>query len=251
MEKILFLMSLLVLIITPSFSKSKTESEKLLIAPPKSIKYTTMGYHDIVADSLWLRVIQDLDFCGERGTTLAQEHQKEWLKSEANKEKIENSGQRKFNYSQYKNIQPPKCRTGWVYEMLDTITELSPDFRAAYVSGAAALSIMVDDRQGAAQIYDKAIEQYPTDWPIAYQGGYHWLIEMREPDKAARYLQVAADNGAPEWVYSLLGRIYNEAGQAELTLRYLQQFLENNPDYEHNERILERIAEAQKILNSQ
>ena len=55
-------------------------------------------------------------------------------------------------------IVEARCNEGWVYHMLDRITDFSPKFLYAYVHGGLLLSVLVDDREGARQIFEKGLK---------------------------------------------------------------------------------------------
>jgi hypothetical protein len=86
--------------------------------PPTEIRHFTLGYSEIVADLLWLRTIQDFDYCENRPAGA--------LPSGAY-----------------------KCNRGWVFHMIDSVTELAPNFRTPYTTGALVLSVIVNDVSGA------------------------------------------------------------------------------------------------------
>lgn len=163
-----------------------------LVALPRGIEHFTFGAREVVADLGWLRSIQDFDYC-------------------ETKEAVH------------------RCRgNGWLARMLDVVTDLSPRFRAPYSSGGMALSIIISDREGATRLFEKGLAQYPDDWVLSYKAAYHFLYEESDPGRAARLMENAAKHGAPDWVYSLAGRLYTQAGQRELAARLLQDARENS-----------------------
>lgn len=164
------------------------------MSPPPGIEHFTFGHRDITADFLWIRAIQDFDYCDQ---------------------------------SIAKNLCIGK---GWLFRMLDTITELSPKFRMPYATGAVALSVMVSDIQGAAQIFDKGILNFPNDWPILYRSAYHYLYEVKDKKKAADLFIRAGRNGAPQWVFSLAGGLYNETNEREAAEAVLAEMIKTEVD---------------------
>ncbi|OFZ15687.1 MAG: hypothetical protein A2Z20_10750, partial [Bdellovibrionales bacterium RBG_16_40_8] len=149
--EVLFVFLLLGLInVVPLVGRTASVS---YFAPTSAIKYYTFGYNDTVTDLLWLRLIQDYDYC-------------EYAKSKKSDSiwsgmQVRNSG----------------CNKGWVFHMLDIITELSPRFRTPYATGGLVLDFLVHDSNGATLIYDKAVIRFPNDWPILYRAGYHYMAE--------------------------------------------------------------------------
>ncbi len=148
--------------------------------PPPHIKHLTFGFSEQIADQFWIRSIQDFDYCEER-------------------------------------IADNTCRNqSWLYQMLDLVTELSPRFRMPHAAGPLALTVIISDIEGASKLFDKAVRNFPKDWPILYRAAYHALLEEKNKEKAAKLLYEAAKHGAPGWVYTLAGRLYTEAGEKEL-----------------------------------
>lgn len=181
------------------------QSEKFL--PPKGIVNFTFGQRELMADLYWIRLIQDFDFC------------------ERKIDQMNCSGQ------------------GWVFQMLDLVTELSLSFRMPLAVGPMMLSVVISDIQGASFLFDKAVARFPRDWSILYRASYHALIEEKDFAKAASLLERAGREGAPEWVFSLSARLYSESGQAEVAAGLLRE-LEQSGSV--SEGILERIRQKLK-----
>lgn len=162
---------------------------------PPQIQHFTFGTREQAADSLWIRAIQDFDYCE-------------------------------------KEVAKQTCvSTGWLYRMLDLVTELSPKLRAAYTMGATSLTIIVNDFAGASKLFDKGVREFPNDWVLLGRAAYHALYEEKNNEKAAALLQRAARNGAPPWYYLLATRLYGKEGRAELAENLLRQFESDpNPD---------------------
>jgi len=155
--------------------------------PPPQITHFTFGFPDQIADQFWLRTIQDFDYCEQK-------------------------------------IAENTCRNqGWLYQMLDLITELSPHFRMPHATGPLALTVLISDIEGASKLFDKAVRNFPDDWSILYRAAYQALFEEKNKEKAADLLYRSAKQGAPSWVYALAGRLYSEAGQKELGERIFQE----------------------------
>ncbi|RYZ83234.1 MAG: hypothetical protein EOP06_20340, partial [Proteobacteria bacterium] len=206
-------------------------SENGLLIPPKYIAYFTLGYDEVVADTFWIRVIQDFDTCGKNQLTNASP----MMSSEA---VVEGASTRRIG----------RCEMSWVYHMIDAITELAPKFRTVYSDGGVILSIAVDDVEGATKIYEKALKVFPNDFPIAYKAAYHYLYEAGDKARAAHLLTVAGANGGPKWLHILAARLYSKAGKAELGLRVMRDFLEANPDKADDPHVKKRMAEIERDL---
>lgn len=196
--------------------------DTLLIPPPSHIEHFTLGFNEILSDVFWIRVVQSLDYC--------------------------ETTDRKKVFSKETVYQTPSlCHKGWVFHMLDAITDLTPRFRLPYVVGGTTLSVLVDDREGAKLIFDKGLKVFSEDWGLAYRAAYHYLYELKRPQRAAELLLVAHRNGGPEWLPLLASRLYSKAGQKILGISILQDLLEKG---NLSERVKKRAEKKLKALMS-
>lgn len=191
-------------------SKGLLERPRDLLSPPMGIEHFTFGHRDLTSDILWIRAIQDFDYCDQ---PIA------------------------------KNLCVGK---GWLYRMLDAITNLSPPFRLPYATGAVALSVLVSDIDGAARIFDKGVAQFPDDWKILYRAAYHYLYEINDKKSAADLFMRAGRNGAPAWVFSLAGGLYNESNQRATAVAVLQEMIKTEVD----KTIIKRLEEKLENLRA-
>lgn len=179
------------------------EGKRYLIAPPPHLEFFHFGYNEVIADSLWVRAIQDFDYCESQ-------------------------------------IAQNLCvGNSWLFQMLDSITNLSPHFRVVYATGTLTLSVLISDIEGASKLFDKAVRAFPTDGPILYRAAYHALYEEKNNEKAADLAVRAAQYGGPAWLYSLATRLYTEAGQKELGERLYQDLKAKGED----ESLLKRMRD--------
>lgn len=181
-----------------------TSTQRSLIAPPMYVEHLVFGYSEVVADLMWIRAVQDFDYC----------------------ERSEN------------NVCVGRT---WLYAMLDAITNLSPHFRIPYAAGGLALTVIISDIDGATKIFDKGVKAFPKDWPILYRAAYHYLYEVKDKKRAAELLIQAGHNGAPSWVFSLAGRLYTDAGAKDLAKALLQQMIEEGQDPKIIKRLQDKI----------
>jgi tetratricopeptide (TPR) repeat protein len=168
--------------------------DRQLIPPPPHLERFAFGYQEVIADTLWIRALQDFDYCDVQ-------------------------------------LASKICRNNsWLFQMLDSITNLSPHFRVAYAAGALALTVIITDIDGATKIFDKGVKVFPNDWPILYRAAYHYLYEVNDKKRAAELLIAAGENGAPSWVFSLAGRLYSDAGKLDLAKALLEQMIREKQD---------------------
>lgn len=185
--------------------EQQIKAERFLISPPPMIHRMSFGYAEAIADSLWIRSLQDFDYCDQQ-------------------------------------IAERVCKNNsWLYKMIDAITELSPKFRIAYAAGALALTVIITDVDGATKIFEKGVKEFPNDWPILYRAAYHYMYEVKDNKRAAELLIQAGQNGAPTWVFTLAGRLYSDAGHLELAESLLQEMKQTNQDPTLIKRLQDKI----------
>ena len=190
------------------------------LLPAASLPLFALGYNEILGDTLWLRTIQDFDYCEARLNAKVK-------------------------------AQDVKCQRGWVYHMIDSVTELAPRFRQPYLSGALMLTVVVNDIEGSSAIFDKAVKRFPNDGPLAFAAAYQALIEEKNPAKASDLLIVAGRNGQPPWVFALAARLQQREGQLILAQTILQQAKELNLSGPGAERIQQRLDDVEAELAKQ
>jgi hypothetical protein len=200
-----------VLILTAGFQFQRSAETKRFIPPPPIIKYFHFGYSETMADIFWIRVVQDMSVCEKAPDSVAGSN------------------------------AHVACDKGWVFRMLDLVTDLAPHFKMPYYYGATTLSVLVNDAQGAKIIFDKGLKEMPDSWDIAYRAAYHYMVELKDNKRAAELLIQAAKNGAPGWVYSLAGRLYSEDGQNFLARSVLLDALKADPEGPSAEAIKYRL----------
>lgn len=218
------------------------------VAPSRDIVHLTFGYDLTLADSLWIRAIQDFDICENR---VDESELGLGLSSDIPSEEFKDELGHLFQSVESLNKGRKVCRKGWVFRMLDAVTELDPRFKVVYRVGATSLSVMLDDYEGASVLYEKGVRQYPKDWNLAYYAAYHFMFDKKDMKRGGELLELALENGAPEWVGSLAARAYTAAGQGEMALRMLlhfRQFTKNELRGEVDRRI-QRLREF--LINPQ
>lgn len=181
------------------------------ISPPPQIEHFVFGFAEVTADMFWIRSVQDFEYC---------------------------------------DVNTTACQQGsWLYQMLDTITNLSPHFRIPYAAGGLALTVLASDIEGATKIFDKGVAAFPSDWPIVYRAAYHYMYEVKDNKRAAELLQQAGKHGAPPWVFSLAGRLYADEGSLDLARLVLQEMRETKQDPELIKRLEKKIESFKKSSN--
>ena len=231
------LMAILVLAVAAQDLLPPFSQRKSFIAPPLQIKYFTLGYNDLIGSMLWIRVLQDMDFC-ENGKLTDADFV---VPLSTAKDKLTGILERK--------LKPSRCHKGWVYQMLNVLTEIEPQNRLAYDVGGTMLSVAVDDREGARMIFEKGARQFPEDWTISFKAGYHYLWEMQDAQRASELLKQSLASGAPPIVAAIAAALYNHMGQAQIAKMVLEDTLAQKPTGLAAERIKYRLEQVNKILS--
>ncbi|HWU42138.1 MAG TPA: hypothetical protein VN132_01830 [Bdellovibrio sp.] len=204
--------SALFLIIGTHFSIQSIKNEKLKpIAPPEGIHHFVFGFREAAADALWIRAIQDFDYCDQ-------------------------------------NVATNICRNNsWLGRMLDAVTNLSPKFRIPYAAGGLALTVIITDIDSATKIFEKGVKELPHDWTISYRAAYHFLYEVKDKRRAAELLIQAGKNGAPPWVFALAGRLYSDSGNTALAENLLQEMQSSHQDPALIQRLEDKINSMKQV----
>jgi len=212
----LFVGILLISLSTPRYVGEGVRDLRF-IPPPPNIERFSFGYAETASDTLWVRILQDIDVCENAPDGVAHR-----------------AGEVSTG---------PKCNKGWVFQMLNAITNLTPQWRLPYVTGGVILSVLVDDIEGATILFDKALARFPNDYNLNYHAAYHFLWEVKSPEKAAPLLLKAAQNGGPAWMYSLAGKLYSESGKLDLAIQVMEDGLKSSRSDRTASRIEARLAE--------
>jgi hypothetical protein len=220
-----------------NYAPQMSSEHKVFVPPPKNMHLLTFGFNDLMSSLLWVRVLQDIQVCDqdrERGAAPELKESEDPLAQILTRQMPE-----------------PQCQKGWVFQMLDAVTDLAPDFYIAYADGATMLSVLVDDREGASLLFNKGIQSFPDDWQLLYRAAYHELFEMQNPDQAADLLRRAGQYGAPQWVYALSAKLYTRLGQAAFAKTILESVLQRKTEGEAIERVKAQLEAINKILGQE
>lgn len=195
--------AVLIVYLTVQQTPPALQARDRFISPPHHVEKMTFGFQEATADALWIRTVQDMDYCEQK-------------------------------------IDQNICmNNSWLYTMLDAITNLSPHFRIAYSAGTLALTVLISDIEGATKLFEKALKYFPNDWIINYRAGYHYIYEVKDKKRAATLLETAAKNGGPTWLYSLAGGLYSESGSEQAAQTLLSYMIQTEQD----EKIIKRLEE--------
>lgn len=187
------------------FNPPKNMKRSDYLPPPMIIKDMSSGLNVQLADSFWLRAIQDFDFCDQK-------------------------------------INQTECHgKSWLFQVLDLATDLDLKFKEAFYYGGLALTVIISDYAGASKIFDKGVAQFPTEWELNYAAGYHAMIEEKDNAKAADRYLAAANNGAPTWVRILAGTLAAKGGNTEFAEKVIEQMIAMNEEPKYIERLKAKL----------
>ncbi len=116
----------------------------------------------------------------------------------------------------------PHPQTG---QLLIAVSDFTPNLRLTYLSGANFLSVLTSEREIARELFTRGLSRYSDDWGLWYRAAYHELFEMKDEQKAAEYLAVAAQKGAPIWTASLAANLYSKENRYDLARHALEEAL--------------------------
>lgn len=126
----------------------------------------------------------------------------------------------------YKN----KDLNSWMFIRFNTISLLEPKFYENYIFGGTYLSIVKDDLAGADIIYDKGLIQYPSDYKLLLNSGFHYYFEQRNLTKAYPILSKIKNNpSTPQYIISSLARIESQNGNLQDSFTILSEYQSKLP----------------------
>ena len=163
-----------------------TGSEEALYVPSaKVLKRMSLGYHGLLADIYWTRVVQ---YFGAR-------HQR-----------------RAMSYP-------------LLYPLLDISTQLDPHLLVAYEFGSIFLAQPPPEGAGqpqrAVELVQRGIRENPNAWRLYYHLGYIQAMELKDYAAAAHTFDAGSQiPGAHPWVKVLAASMAQHGGEAQ-TARFL------------------------------
>lgn len=112
----------------------------------------------------------------------------------------------------------------WMYFKFNTIADLDPYFYENYLFGGIYLSIIKDDVNGAADLFEKGLQQYPKDYQLLYNAGFNYYFEMGNKKKAMeKYNQLLDHPWSKKFTIlpRLIARLAKEEGNDQIAFNFL------------------------------
>lgn len=186
-----------------------------LICVNSFAKNLNFGTGPQMADALWIRFLQELDAYNQ--LTIAEAH-----------------------------LCPNKT-SSWHFQVMDVAFDMDKKFYEIMLYAPLLISVTIGDAAGASILFDKAVDNFPNDWRILYRASYQAMIEEKNKKKAADLLYRAGKNGAPAWVMSLAGGLFNESGDRIMAERIYNELLGESKDEYAARRLKDKLD--RKIQN--
>lgn len=102
----------------------------------------------------------------------------------------------------------------WMFLRFQTIANLDHLFYQNYIYGGQYLSIVKDDLEGAAVIYDRGLQYYPEDFALNLNAGFNYYFELGNYEAGLVLLDRIKDHPkAPVQLPSIVHKLKLETGQ--------------------------------------
>lgn len=120
----------------------------------------------------------------------------------------------------------------WMYLRFRSISELDPKFYENYLYGGMLLSIVKDDLEGAADMYERGLMLYPNDYKLNYNAGFNYYFEMGDFEKGLHLLnKVEGHPNAPASLKFIINKLrFEESQDFEAAMDFLKFNLANTKD---------------------
>jgi len=133
--------------------------------------------------------------------------------------------------------------------LVDQVITLDPHFQTPYIFGSVILAIEADDIDGSDRLLLKGFTRFPDAWRFPFGLGYNNYFHHGNPEKAARYLAIAARlPDHPSYLPALASRVYLEAGNPEVAIKFLETILDEAPEGQQREKLARRLEALRMIL---
>lgn len=159
---------------------------------PGALRVASMGYDVHVADIMWVRSV--LTF-GKYWTETGDPRWQEWLGG-----------------------------------MIDTVTELDPEWRTVYTYGGLMLKVL-GAYEASNRVFAKGAEAFPEDHFLPFSIGMTHLLHLNDLEEAYRWVSDASEReSAPEWYRGAAIAIYAKESSRSVGIRFLVDQLRETSD---------------------
>jgi tetratricopeptide (TPR) repeat protein len=198
----------------PSLPENYADED--LVLKGSRLKDFSLGYNGLIADWYWM---QSLQYIGD---------------------KVSNSKDERINLDDLRSLNPRL-----LYPLLDTATDLDPQFLAVYSYGAVVLPAI--DPEQAIKIAEKGIANNPNVWRFYQHLGFiYWRTGNYE--KAAQvYSEGGKINGAPAFFKLMTAQMKTQGGSRETARTMYEQMYEEAQDSQTKEVAALRVLELDSL----
>ena len=133
----------------------------------------------------------------------------------------------------------------WMYEALDVITTLDPQYAYAYYVGGVTLGDLAQRPDLSNRLLAKGAEANSTVWHIPFLLGYNYYFLLGDPEKGAEFIMRASTlPDRPAYLPGLATRLAAEAGSLSTAFAFLEARLRETADPEMRQFYLNRMKEV-------
>lgn len=101
-----------------------------------------------------------------------------------------------------------KDLNSWMYIRFNNVAELDPFFYQNYLWGGIYLSIVKDDRLGAAEIFERGLKYYSDDFGLNYNAGFNYYAQLENYQRAYElFSKIQYHKNAPPFLPTLTAKI--------------------------------------------
>ncbi|MFQ5881425.1 MAG: tetratricopeptide repeat protein [Candidatus Methylomirabilales bacterium] len=112
-----------------------------------------------------------------------------------------------------------------LYQLVDLVTSLDPQFVNAYRLGGLFLTIARQTPEAIA-VYEKGVAQNPDRWELPHDLGRVYYLKLRDYPKALHWWELANRlPGRPHYIPRFVARLYAQTGHRETAIElWLEMF---------------------------
>ena len=138
-----------------------------------------------------------------------------------------------------------------IYNIVDRVTDLDPEFAHAYRAGGITLSVLSDNIDQSNALLEKGIRNNVRDWNIPFLLSFNHFYHLNDYLKAAYYIDKASQmEGSPSYFPFLAASFYKKGGDPQTAILFLKGLYLETQDETMKEKIADRIAEIEKEIAS-
>ncbi len=122
----------------------------------------------------------------------------------------------------------------WLYLRFDSIITLDPKFLQVYQYGGQYLSIVKDDIAAASNIYKRGLKEFPDDYFLNFNAGFHYFYEAGDAEQAyPLFHRIQYHPNAPNYLPSLVAKLKVQQGDLEAAYMLMIEAYNRAPEKTH------------------